>query len=267
MIDAFARPESAIEASAALVGVAACISSLEWLAVRGELAPRGCFAWRLSGSRPFVLRNAAAGRALSLLFEPPGVLILLAVRALVSVLLVAAAIAGIALEPPLVALGLTSLVFFYRGPYGRDGSDQMILVIVAALAAGTMLHAERLAVVFVACQLVAAYFIAGVAKLRGREWRNGDAVPLILSTRSYGAPGVGALLREQRWVGRAVTWTTMSFEFLFPLALLGPQQVLIGALVVGALFHVTTAATMGLNVFLWAFLACYPCVLYLSQQV
>jgi hypothetical protein len=143
----------------------------------------------------------------------------------------------------------------------------MILVVVIGLAVGTVLGAESLAVAFIAAQAAAAYFTAGLSKLRGLDWRGGDAVPLILSTRSFGTPPVGALLSQRRWVGRGVTWTTMSFEVLFPLALLAPGGLLVGFLVAGALFHIGAAVAMGLNVFPWAFLATYPCLIYLAQQL
>jgi hypothetical protein len=249
------------------VGVAACLSSFEWLAVRRELAPTGCFAWKLAGSRPFLLRHAGAGRALAVVFEPPGVVVVLALRAVSALLLIAAAAAGLDLGPPLAALALTSVVLISRDPYSVDGSDQMIVVVAGGLAVGKLFGAESAAVVFVAAQAAAAYFIAGMAKLQGRDWRVGNAVPLILSTRGYGAPSLGVLLWERRWIGRAFTWTTMSFEFLFPLALVAPSQVLLGFLVAGVLFHAGAAVAMGLNVFLWAFVATYPCVIYLSQQV
>ena len=267
MTGAFARPESALQASAALAGVAALVSSLEWLAIGRELGPRGCFAWQLSGSRSFLLRHAAVGRALAVIFETPGVLVLLAARAAAATALVVAAVAGAPLPLPLVIVAVTTLAFTYRGIYGRDGSDQMIALIVVALAIGTILDAARAAAVFVALQAVAAYFVAGVAKLRGREWRSGTAIPLILSTRSYGAPPVGAVLRASPAIGRAATWATMAFEVLFPLSLLAPPAVVLGVLAAGAVFHLTTAVTMGLNVFVWAFVACYPCVIYLAHQV
>jgi hypothetical protein len=264
---AFARPESVIPVSAALVGVAALVSSLEWLAVRGELAPRGCFAWKLAGSRPFLLRHGPVARALSLVFEPPGVLVLLGARTLSALLLIVAAVSGAGLVLPLAMLALSSVLLHYRHLYALDGSDHMILVIVVGLAVGTTLGAEALAVAFIGAQAVAAYFIAGMAKLRGPGWRDGDAVPLILSTRSFGVPALGARLWERPLIGRGVTWTTMSFECLFPLAILAPEQLLVGFLVVGALFHLGAALAMGLNVFPWAFLASYPCVIYLAQQL
>ena len=264
--DAFAQPESAIRASAALVGVAACLSSLEWLALREELGNAGCFAWKLTGSRPFLLRHGRAARALSVVFKRPGVVVLIGARTLSAVLLAVAAVAGRA-GAPLVVLALTSLALNYRHLFALDGSDQMILVVVIGLAAGTVPGVEAVAAVFVASQAVAAYFIAGLAKLRGAEWRGGSAVPAILSTRSFGAPSLGAFLSEQRWAGRSLTWSTMSFECLFPLALLAPDQVLLAVLAVGLLFHAGAALTMGLNVFPWAFLASYPCVIYLAHQL
>jgi Vitamin K-dependent gamma-carboxylase len=255
---AFAHPDSAIQASSALVGVAALVSSLEWLAVRREFAAGSCFAWELGRSRKVLLRHPAVDRALSLVLDPPGLVGLLLLRAMSGLYLVVAGIAALPLVVPLLIVGVSTILLMYRQLWGLDGSDQMIAVIVVALAMGMILGVEALAVAFVGAQVVAAYFIAGMEKLRGLDWRVGTAIPSILSTSSFGVPSLGAALRERRWAGRGLTWTTMSFEFVFPLALLAPTQVFVGFLVAGALFHVGTAMTMGLNVFLWAFLAGYP---------
>jgi Vitamin K-dependent gamma-carboxylase len=267
MIDAFNRPESAIQASAALCGGGALVSSLEWWALRREFTPSGSFDWKLTGSRRFLLRHPRVGQGLALLFEPPGVLVLIAARALAALLLIVAAVTGTGLPVPFAVLALTSVLIHYRQPYGLDGSDQMTLIIALGLAVGLALGVESLAVAFVAAQAVLSYFIAGVAKFGGRAWREGTAVPAILSTRSFGVPPLGARLSEQRWIGRGLTWSTMSFESLFPLALLAPGQLLVAFLVAGALLHLSSAVTMGLNVFPLAFIASYPCLIWAAHHL
>ena len=60
----------------------------------------------------------------------------------------------------------------------------------------------------------------------------------------------------------AAAWFVIAFEVTFPLALvLGPTGVAVYA-AVGALFHVSNAVLMGLNTFVWAFVATYPAVLF-----
>jgi hypothetical protein len=48
----------------------------------------------------------------------------------------------------------------------------------------------------------------------------------------------------------------------FPVVLVAPREVCWGYLACGVLFHLGTAITMGLNKFVWAFLALYPAALY-----
>jgi hypothetical protein len=263
----FADPDSAIRVAAGLAGVAAAVSSFEWLTLRREFGTRGAFAWRVSGSRPNLLRRPGLSRALTRLFEPPGVIVLLGLRILSAVLLVAAALADAGLTAPLVGLALTSLALVNRDLYAIDGSDQMILIVALALSVGKLLGAESTAAIFIGAEVAAAYFIAGTAKLRGRDWRAGKAVPLILGTADYGLPSLGARLVERHRLGRLVTWSSVAFEVLFPLALIGPEPVLVGFLAAGLLFHLGTAVTMGLNVFVPAFAATYPCVIYLWHQI
>jgi hypothetical protein len=263
----FTELEPTIRASGALVGVGAVVSSLEWLALRRELEPGGALPWKLTGSRRFLLRRPRVARLFSLVYEAPRVLVLILARGLSAALLVVAAIADLGLLLPLAALGLTTVLLHARHPYGLDGSDQMAVIVAIGLTVGLALNVESLAVAFVATQAVLSYFIAGVSKLGGDLWRDGTAVPAILSTRTYGSPALGALLVKQPLIGRGLSWSTVSFESLFPLALFAPTQLLLAFLLFGAALHIGTALTMGLNVFAWSFIATYPCVIWVAHQL
>ncbi|MCA1845618.1 MAG: hypothetical protein LC792_20975 [Actinobacteria bacterium] len=264
---AFTDPDSAMRASGVLVGAGAILSSLEWMALRKELRPDGALPWKLTGSRRFLLEHPALQRLLSRLYEPPYVLVLILARAASAAALVAMAIADVGLLAPFAALGLSTMLLHYRHPYGLDGSDQVTVIISIGLAVGLALGVESLALAFVAAQAVLSYFIAGVSKLGGPVWRDGTAVPAILSTRTYGHPPLGALLVELPLIGRGLTWSTVAFESLFPLALLAPIEVLLAFLVFGAMLHIGTAVTMGLNVFAWSFIATYPCIIWAAHQL
>jgi hypothetical protein len=195
------------------------------------------------------------------------VLALLAVRAVAAVAVVLLAAVGDAVAVPLAVLALTTLALINRDPYAIDGSDQMTLLVALALTVGDVLGARSAAVSFVGAAAAASYFVAGSAKLAGGEWRSGEAVPLILGTTDYGSPSLAARLWQLPALGRAMTWSSMGFEILFPLALVAPAPVLVAFLAAGLLFHIGTAVTMGLNVFPWAFAATYPCVVYLWHQI
>ena len=59
-----------------------------------------------------------------------------------------------------------------------------------------------------------------------------------------------------------VGWAVIVFELLFPLALVAPNSLMFSLFAIGAIFHLGNALVMGLNTFLWTFLAAYPAVWY-----
>ena len=62
-------------------------------------------------------------------------------------------------------------------------------------------------------------------------------------------------------------WVVILAELAFPLALLAPAKVLFGVLALFALFHVGIAVAMGLDTYVWAFLAAYPSVLVIGAAL
>ena len=80
-------------------------------------------------------------------------------------------------------------------------------------------------------------------------------------------PDVSAHGIDSRLVGVAdalyiiLGWAVIVFEVSFPLVLLTPLSIAIGILAIGVMFHLGSAAVMGLNSFVWPFPATYACVL------
>jgi len=169
-------------------------------------------------------------------------------------------------------LGLAACVVLQAGsmPYGRDGADEMSVVIVVPLAAVALLgqssRALEIAFLFIACQLSLSYLAAGIAKACGRYWRDGSALLRIAQTFSYGEPRLARGLQRFPLIGRAATRAVVVWELLVPAAILvgGPAVVLV--LSVGAFFHVANAWVMGLNRFLLWFLAAYPAALFVALR-
>jgi hypothetical protein len=152
--------------------------------------------------------------------------------------------------------------------YGLDGSDQVLVLVLAVVTVGLLFwplerRVASVSIYFLAGQSVLSYLVAGVAKIPGPLWKEGLAVQLILSTRTYGTPWFGRLLWDHPYLGRAVTWGVVVWEVLFPAAMLHPGTA-VAALALGVGFHLATAFTMGLNTFVWAFLATYPAILYVA---
>jgi hypothetical protein len=165
----------------------------------------------------------------------------------------------------LIAAFLATTLVRWRRHTGGDGAEQMALIVLAAVglaifpwpSSGRMAAATT----FIAAQLILSYVTGGVAKLVSSTWRDGSALPAILSTYSHGDPVAAQLLHKDIRLAQLACWTIISFECLFPFLVFGPSWLAALALVCGLGFHVACAVLMGLNSFLWTFPATYPCVL------
>ena len=117
----------------------------------------------------------------------------------------------------------------------NGGSDYMTVVALSSL----LVPWGRL---YLAVQLTLSYWVAGLVKLKHKDWRNGSAL-----TRLTGLPG-------------QLAWPVLLWECTFPLAWLN-HGLCLGYLAVGLVFHLANAKILGLNRFFWIWLAAYPSLL------
>jgi uncharacterized membrane protein (DUF485 family) len=73
-------------------------------------------------------------------------------------------------------------------------------------------------------------------------------------------------LSEHSALARAATLAVLAWECAFPLVLVLPAPFAYVMLALGVLFHVTNAVVMGLNTFVWSFVATYPAVIWVVQH-
>jgi hypothetical protein len=251
------QPETAFVVTRTLVGLALVISSCEYLVLGDLFASSGLLSWRVLLQRSGLSR---AARWLTPLLESGGLRWVFALRAGCG--------AALCLPLPMNAAALTagialalSLLIGYRNLVGGDGSDQMTVVVLAGLviAGGPFDSRARMAgYVLIASQSILSYMVAGIAKAISPTWRQGDALPLILRTATYGAHRFARWCAHRAGTARALCWATIVFEILFPFAILAPTPIFVAALAGGVMFHTGIAVLMGLNVFTWAFVATYP---------
>jgi hypothetical protein len=196
----------------------------------------------------------------------PGILGVYAVQAVATVALLVQPWIPALLHPALLALVATQLILRYRNSFGEEGSDQMNIVVLLPLALYALTPADAVvlsaALVFIALQSCLAYLAAGISKLVSPTWRSGEAVFLIANTASFGLRPLARCLRDRPTLCRVLSWSVIGMEILFPLVLVLPAPWSWIFLVWGVLFHLYCAVTMGLNAFLWAFLASYPALLW-----
>jgi hypothetical protein len=247
-----------------LIGVAAGLTAVEGLSARAELAPGGLLD-------PGVISR---GRMLLPRWAPPlswaqGAWILCLAGASMTILGVVTATRAIS-GAGLTGVATAMILLAAALPFGRDGSDEMgiMLSVPVAFACVVGLTGEALTIVlaFVAAQLSLGYFAAGVAKMYGRKWRSGTAIREIAETRSYGSPFVAEALAGRPAITRLAAWSAISWEIAIPFALITGGLVGVIGLAIGAAFHLFNAATMGLNRFLPWFLAAYPAALFMTER-
>ncbi len=250
------------------------LTTVEDLRGREVFQPRGVLSWTVLRTMRHPWRTPRVARLLDVLFTTDTFVVALKLRLVVLALLAAALVLG----APDAACGV--LVFFVlvltllhnaRSIFGLDGAHHMNVVI---LTAGTLFFVNSPGSVgrasclgYIAVHALGAYFVSGLAKLLDRSWRRGEALPGVLSTKIYGHPWLGRVLRRQPLASVLGCWLVIGLESAFPLLLFADEPVLAAGLIVGAAFHAGTAVFMGLNNFLFAFVATYPAIAFLHAFV
>lgn len=255
-------PDQALSFAVVLCAIGQLIGLAELQLVRGELSHGGFLDWTMIGNLSPRARTRPGSR-LRREFRR------LSSRSFAALVVVDAAVAAaLLLRPASVALIAAAIVLqvvvLKRHHMTIDGSDQMMLVVLAACLLGRIAAdpiGVRAAVTFLAAELVLAYLVAGISKTASSYWRTGVAFPIIAQTRMYGHPLVARLVRDRPVIGRAASYAVFGWESLCFLALTAPRGVVVAMLVIGIGFHVGCAVVMGLNRFVWAFVAGYPALL------
>ena len=173
---------------------------------------------------------------------------------------------------PVFYMGLifssVGLIVRFNGPLG-GGSDSMtfqvlIGLLIAALGVANPILV-RVGLGWIAAHSVLSYFIAGVAKLRSNNWRTGFALQTLLrSDGPYMLFAPSRNLADSKSLCAGLSWLIILFEITFPLVLILPWEGKLVLLSIALLFHITNAAVLGLNRFVWAWAATYPAVLYFN---
>jgi hypothetical protein len=255
-----------------LVGVGSFVSTLEWLVDRRQFAPGGLLCFEVLGSRPLLSGPGLRARLFrgALSYRPYCAALCVRLAALAA-LPVCVGLDRYAATLALLAIILvTASLMNLRSPFGLDGSDQMTTQVYGALFIGLGIGGPglvKVALWYIAAQSALAYFTSGVAKLVSPYWRQGQVTQRVFNTRTYGFEPAARLLIGRQVTARALDWTAIAAETLFPLSLVCGFPFVFVFLAWGVLFHVANAAIMGLNSFFWAFVATYPAILYAAAMI
>jgi hypothetical protein len=259
--------DTALRATEILACVGVIVSSLEFMIRPDLLADSSLLSWRVLRLGRRVTSHGRLARTADVLLTAPMLARLFGLRALAAAMLIALPIivhvpdsSHVLLLGVVVTGGMMRLL---RAPYGSEGSDeasQIVLTTLLLVALRPTPTAIELGLWFIALQGCLAYFTSGIYKITGRMWLSGTALIGVMGTRSYGNGTLAAWFAAHptiaRWTSRGLSLT----ETLFPLVLLAPPSLLPLFLAWGVGFHLTCAVVMGLDCFVWAFVATYPAI-------
>ena len=260
--------EAVLRLSTLIAAAGSLLMALEDWLNREEFSDAGLMAWPVAQLQWSWSRNERVMRRLRALYGYRTFKLVTLARLALSALLVPSCLFLDRLLVGLLVMGVFLLLVLghVRTPYGGDGADQMIIIVLAGAGLAWLLPAgglaQKLALWFVTLQLVLSYGVAGVAKAVSRKWWDGTGLAGIFSTNSYGSPRFSALANRWPALMIAMSWSVILFEAGFPAALFAPKELAVLFFLVGALFHLGTAVIMSLNTFLFAFLAAYPIAWY-----
>lgn len=158
---------------------------------------------------------------------------------------------------------------YARLPITVNGGDRMLVIVLLSAGLGAALDGSGAGTAFASyagMQAALAYTIAGGAKLMSESWRRGDALNVITATTQFGLPALHRRLTANVGASRALAYAVIGFECAAPVALVaGPKAALV-FVVIGVSFHCANAVVLGLNNFVWAFVAAYPSYLLLAER-
>jgi hypothetical protein len=242
-----------------LLSIAIIQQTLELFLIRSTWSESGVWRWS-------TLKNEFRSPIFSLFFNTNGFTILLLIR-LMSALLVW--ITPCTTLHAILFLSTWLVSIRWRGLF-NGGSDSMTIVVSIGLffTRATLDHPaiSKYAFAYIALQLTLSYWLAGWVKLKNPEWRNGTAMPVFLKTPRYDSPPKmirGLFENPQR--SKAISWIIIAFECAFPLAWWSPTFCIL-FLSFAFIFHVLNFWVLGLNRFVFAWLAAYPALYFWSQQ-
>ncbi|SFH37296.1 MULTISPECIES: hypothetical protein [Cryobacterium] len=256
--------ESAARITAVIVGIGILQGSLQLLFSLKEFGLSGLFDWN---SKQILARSHGGSRGWMVGHSGSVWLrVVVIARIVCSIALITPFQSNLLYAAYVTIILLSSLFLAYQIRYGKDGSNQISVIILAGLAFTFLIPTsspfQAVGLYFIAAQALLAYFAAGISKISNAQWRQGSAMQSILNTATYGHSTAAAVIRRRPWLGGFVGWSVIGVEIIFPVALVAPPGVLVAFLFAGAMLHLGTAVLIGLDIFFWAFTATFPAIIF-----
>lgn len=258
---------SALEMSQKLLAFSVLLQTIEMIGLRRYWADTGIWSWATLAQD--YDQTPLLKKILASLLNERAFWMVLGVRFLASAAVLSTAANVWMLGALFATTWLTSIR--WRGTL-NGGSDSMTLVVALAVWIGELGREQPIitavALGYVAVQLTASYFVAGLVKIRSPSWRNGTALAEFFKTPGYDSPPewIRRLAQPSGNVAKITGYLIILFECAFPMAWLSPSWCMcfIGAAFV---FHVLNFFVFGLNRFVFAWLAAYPALIFWSERL
>jgi hypothetical protein len=256
---------AALDLSARILSLAVIHDGLQTLISAPETGPGGLLDWRLTARRRHRRWDALFWRLSPDSAPYPS---LVRTLALAQVTLGAA---GLLAPRSWYLFALMLIVEVLLQPVlrpGLDGADEMLRIVIVVCALRALDQDSKVqiaAAAFLGAQTALAYLTSGLSKTQSKVWWDSTGLRGVTATEYFGTPGAARLLDGHRRIARLLSLTIMAWEALFALALLAPGEVLLAALAVGLLFHLSCGFGMGLDGFLLPFASTYPAALILNN--
>lgn len=160
----------------------------------------------------------------------------------------------------------------YRGTY-NGGSDMMMTVVLIGSLFGlsNSIKVAEFGVFFIAINLLNSYFIAGLVKIKNKDWLYGRALRYFILSSPYNQHSLLGLKKwvlgdQSNWWMRILSLLTIFFELTCPVVLFSTQVGFI-YFIFAIGFHFFVFLTFGLNRFFWIWLSAWPSLLYVIGQI
>lgn len=105
-------------------------------------------------------------------------------------------------------------------------------------------------------QLILVYLFAGLYKLNGTYWLNGEALYYVMNLREFSHPWLQQFMLSKPWLLAIGTYAALAYQLLFAV-LVWIKPIRLPFLLVGIFFHLLVAIGMGLPDFGIFMVLCY----------
>ena len=252
-----------------ILAIQVIIATAELLTLHESYSDYGLFSWKVQRMGPR-LKVQVKKLRLDFLCKYPNVLAVLIIRLISAIAIPLLIISNHSILLPLLLVTAISLVMQVRNSQSNDGSDQLPVICFIALLLADIIGTDlgrSIALIFIAAQASLAYGISGFLKMQKKGWYNGEYVTAVLRTSSYGDKYVHKVALKQPLLAKALGLAVIYGDAVLAFSFTFPPFICSCILIFGIGLHIGIARIMGLNTFLWSYVATYPALFYLSGML